>query len=126
CSTAIVTNDNVGSIGCGEIKTIQFILTDACGNENIVSASFNVEDTLGISGENDTSLLIYPNPSYDHIIISGLVSQAKIEIYDLSGQRVLRETVLNDQHIPLDLSAGLYLVKVFENSKITIKKLVVR
>ena len=75
-------------------------------------------DTLNIS--------VYPNPASDYIIISGLSNDAKLEITTLSGFKVYEGNYKNNNPLNLNLSTGMYLVKINEDDKSVIKKLIIK
>ena len=69
---------------------------------------------------------MYPNPAKDYIMISGLTNEAKIEINSVTGIKVYQGNYSNNDQLKLNLSAGMYLVKVTENEKSVIKKLIIK
>lgn len=63
------------------------------------------------------SLLVYPNPAHDVITVKGLPMR-QVELYDLLGQRVLKETC-HDSAIQLkvaSLAAGVYVLRVVDDA----------
>ncbi|MBT8272123.1 MAG: T9SS type A sorting domain-containing protein, partial [Bacteroidia bacterium] len=125
CSTATVSDDSEGPILCGESRLVTFSLTDDCGNFIIASATFFVEDTLGLPDSDSSPIRVYPNPSFDHFQISGMRSGGKIEVYNLTGQLILEKRIVNKEIVPFNVAAGLYYLKIFEDNHISIRKLIV-
>lgn len=82
--------------------------------------------TLGTNDVSELKFLMYPNPANDQITFSGLVGNAKAEIYSYTGQLVVNEEFSGSVTLPLSLSSGVYLVKVTSEGKTTAQKLVVR
>ena len=74
----------------------------------------------------DSQIKMYPNPANDFIKISGLVDVSKIEIFNTIGEKVFSAVYNNSESLNLNLSAGIYLVKIISNEKIATKKLVIR
>jgi hypothetical protein len=72
-------------------------------------------------------VLVYPNPTTDYIVITGIDSEAKAEIFSLTGQKIKEAKFTNEITLSLsDVTAGVYLVKISnENLNIT-RKIVVR
>lgn len=75
---------------------------------------------------NTLNISVYPNPASDYIMISGLSNEVKVEITTLSGLKVYEGNYKNNNHLNLNLSTGMYLVKVSEDDKSVIKKLIIK
>ena len=69
---------------------------------------------------------VYPNPTTDYLMISGIEGNAKVAIYTLSGQLVLEKTFENETKLQVDLASGMYLVKVSNETNSIHKKIVVK
>ena len=69
---------------------------------------------------------VYPNPAKDVISISGLKEIATVEIYSISGMKMFEGEYTPDAQLNLNLSSGIYMVKVTEANKAIVKKLIVR
>ena len=129
CGTATVSNDNTGlSYDCDSVgtETVTFTLTDLCGNNISKQVTFTVENTLGVESEFIEEIKIFPNPAINSVTISGLKSDSKVLIYDILGKQVKNLSVQNKVAFGLDLPSGIYLIKIFENEKSTIKKLIIK
>jgi endonuclease I len=72
------------------------------------------------------NVVMYPNPSNGSIRISGLFDTATVEVHAITGQKIVETKYENDSRLDLDLSAGVYLVKITEGNKSVTKKLVIR
>ncbi len=71
--------------------------------------SFTVSEILS-AGEK-SQIVIYPNPATDRLHISGLKSEAKIAIYDITGHQIL--TTKSDGRIDLPgLQSGVYFLHI--------------
>ncbi|RZJ66154.1 MAG: T9SS type A sorting domain-containing protein [Flavobacterium sp.] len=70
-------------------------------------------------------VVIYPNPTTDSIAVSGN-SNGTIEIFNVSGQKVLETVYEPNREIRLQLTSGLYLAKITSEGKSTVKKLMVK
>lgn len=71
-------------------------------------------------------VVVYPNPTNDYVVLSGIESNSKIAIYSLTGAQLLETNSSNDERLSLNLASGVYLMKITSGSKIILKKLVVR
>jgi hypothetical protein len=58
---------------------------------------------------------IYPNPATDNIIISlrEMITNAVFTLYDMQGKVLIRQTVSNEDVIPVsEFAAGIYLYNI--------------
>ena len=90
---------------------------------NLTNATWNA--ALSTTNFSQKSPSIFPNPAKNQIVISGLHQLSNIEIYTLSGAKVASYLVLNDTQVDLNLSTGIYLVKITSDSLSTTKKLII-
>lgn len=84
--------------------------------------SFNYNNNTSINS-NNYKLLIYPNPANDIIKIN-IVNLESVEIINIRGEVVLKSN--NNIINVLDISKGMYFVKIIHNSETTIKKLTIK
>jgi Endonuclease I/Secretion system C-terminal sorting domain len=82
--------------------------------------------TLSVGDNALATVAVYPNPTTNYIIVSGLTSLATVEIKALTGINVYKGTCSNDTKLDLDLASGMYLVKVSEEGKSITRKLLVK
>lgn len=69
---------------------------------------------------------VYPNPTTDYLMISGLSGTSTVTIYTLTGQAVLEQTFDSQIRLTMELAKGMYLVKVKNNGNEAIKKIVIK
>lgn len=69
---------------------------------------------------------VYPNPAAEHLFISGLLGASKLEIFSVSGAKVFEKTINEDQMIPIDFETGMYFVKISNEDKQIVKKIIVK
>lgn len=70
------------------------------------------------------SFTLFPNPSSDKITISGDEVIAKVEIYDLTGQKLLSRKTTNNEDINIQhLVPGSYFVKIYSDKGVETHKL---
>lgn len=82
--------------------------------------------TLSTVSPEESKVVVYPNPAIDYLIVSGLQGKSKIEIYTITGQLIQTENVESETQIKLDLSAGMYWVKVSNGFESTTQKIIVK
>ena len=73
-----------------------------------------------------SEIKVFPNPASEHIFISGLFETSKVEIFSISGSKVFEKTINEDQMIPIDFESGMYFVKITNNDKQIVKKIIVK
>lgn len=71
-------------------------------------------------------VLVYPNPTTDYLIISGLEGNAIAEIYTLTGQLIQHIEFENEMKLNINCNPGMYLVKITNNSETIFKKIIVK
>jgi endonuclease I len=69
---------------------------------------------------------VYPNPAAEHIFISGLFGTSKVEIFSVSGAKVFEKNINEVQMIPINFEAGMYFVKISNEDKQIVKKIIVK
>ncbi|MCB6061754.1 endonuclease [Flavobacterium psychrophilum] len=82
--------------------------------------------TLSRPDFNELQIAMYPNPTKDFITISGLTHEAKIEISSMAGLNVYKGSYKNNDKLNLNLASGIYMVKIIEDTKWVIKKLIIK
>lgn len=82
--------------------------------------------SLSIQNPIENKVAVYPNPTTDYIIVTGLEGNSKVEIYTITGQMVQSQNFENEIRINIDLNAGMYLVKVSNGFQSTTKKIIVK
>ena len=82
--------------------------------------------TLSTTSFDNLNITMFPNPTQNFIIINGLNSEANIEIFSTTGISLLQSRYQNNETLKINLASGIYLVKIQENDKQVIKKLIVK
>ncbi len=89
-----------------------------------------VADAASIEKNGIDGLKVYPNPvlSTDRLYISSKENRAKeIVFYDLLGKKVLETTLPQDDFINISmLSKGVYTLKIAENNKTSVRKIIIK
>ncbi len=121
-SSALVNDKNSYSIG-------EIFVNNTNPNTNssgIVGAysTLLLKTTNGILIARDGDIKVFPNPTQSEITIQGegLIFNEEIELYDLSGKRILKQKPINSQ---IDLSVipiGIYILKISETKTIQVLK----
>ena len=82
--------------------------------------------TLSTQDFSELKIVLYPNPANNFIVIAGLMNEAKVEISTISGMKIYEGNYRNNDKLNLNLASGIYLVKVSEDNKSVIKKLIIK
>jgi len=90
--------------------------------------SFVVEGTLGINDIENLEMNIYPNPvNGNFVTIQTPTNGVKyVEVFDITGKRLINTSLTADSLEVSSLSAGMYLIKVTVEGQSKTSKLVVR
>ncbi|UXX80828.1 T9SS type A sorting domain-containing protein [Reichenbachiella carrageenanivorans] len=71
-------------------------------------------------------IIIYPNPAHEWMTVSGLKSEAELQLIKIDGQMVLRQQVVPDEQVSLaNLKSGLYLLRLNQNDITTTTKILI-
>ena len=95
--------------------------------------TINVEAQLGIDDLKISNFSIYPNPNkgqFNVVLNASTMESFKVSVFDVSGRNVYENEFENttglNQSINLqDVNSGIYLVKVSNGGKETIKKMII-
>lgn len=69
---------------------------------------------------------VYPNPAQDYITVFGLNQQSTIEIYTVSGIKLMSADFIGETRFNLNLASGMYLAKIVSNDKTVTKKIIIK
>jgi hypothetical protein len=112
CSAVTVTAspDTFTAIG---IYTVTLTATDATGNIGSTTAQVTVDDTLSVESlELAKAIKLYPNPTNNILYIDSKVTLEQIDLFDLSGKKLLfKENDLERVSLK-DFSEGIYLIQL--------------
>ncbi len=81
--------------------------------------------TLGIDEVDTLDIQIYPNPATNKIYFKGLLNKAVVEVFALDGRQLSSKTVTNNSALDLNVSSGIYVLKITSDGKSMVKKIIV-
>lgn len=83
--------------------------------------------TLSREANSISQFNVYPNPATTQVNIASAVSNGQIEIFNITGKRVLSKNLtLGDNNLNVSsLVSGVYLARISANGKIETKKLII-
>ncbi|WP_430410202.1 T9SS type A sorting domain-containing protein [Kordia sp.] len=86
--------------------------------------------TLGVTENTVLDFKLYPNPATDVITIqSGDVNVSGIEIYDILGKNVMKQSNFTNTSTTVNVSelkSGVYFVKIYANTSSLTKKIIIK
>lgn len=85
---------------------------------------FAVEIVSGIENNSDNNISIYPNPSNGFVNIA-VTENSVVSVIDIAGRTVATYNVNANEEVNFTQSAGMYIVKVESNGKVSTHKLVI-
>lgn len=100
--------------------------TNTCGTSSAQTLSVTVNTCTGLSSLSpiNDELKLYPNPTSCKIMISGIFSQEKIEVYNILGELIYGGKIENE-NFEIDLSkenSGIYLIRIGTEIKRIVKE----
>lgn len=84
-------------------------------------------DFLSVSKDNKIDFIAYPNPVHDKLILitQDLSDEARVEVHNAVGQLIYSNKITSESIINLSpFSQGFYFIKVTDNGKSQVKKIV--
>ncbi len=80
--------------------------------------------TLSVEDVSALESLIYPNPAQEKLWIAAVHGLKRVEIYDYSGKLVLEKKVDSDSVSLDELPRGHYLIRLYNDAGVTVRKLI--
>lgn len=97
--------------------------TYTSGYTNTINVDFNIE-TSGIGDNSPDVISIYPNPTSDYLFIKGKYTDVKL--YTINGSLVNNQVDIEGKINVKNLATGIYLLKVYDNNKVSTHKVVIK
>ena len=106
------------------IRSLNSLESNENGDVNLVFACV----ALSISDNDSLDMRIYPNPTNgDFVTIQTSVNGDKyVEVFDITGKRLITTTLIADTLDISVLSSGIYLVNVTINGQTKVAKLIIK
>ncbi len=95
--------------------------------DQVYTATFVVNENVSVGLTENTiasNLKLYPNPAVSNFSIETSLVIEKIEIFNLSGQKILEQNLPQNNIDIKSIEAGIYLVKIYVGNELIIKKLI--
>lgn len=96
-------------------------------NQYNLCLSFRNMETEEEVVEQNSELIIYPNPATSQVYISGMLSGMTVECYNINGS-LLKSELSNGSDFVMDVSSlpnGIYLLRIISGTKFENKRLII-
>ncbi len=81
--------------------------------------------SAGLSEENDSKLILYPNPTANNVTLIFEENKAQLRIYDCHGKQIQSHSIMSGEQISLkNIANGVYLFEVTTESGTVIKRVI--
>ena len=108
---------------CPVDATVEYrVIAMNCANNTDGASAWTSPDPVIIAQTEKDVFSVYPNPADDHLIINGVAEQ-RINLYDLTGNKVLTATSGSEVDVSA-LSAGVYILEL--SKKQAVHKLIIK
>ncbi len=91
----------------------------------VIFSNVMIMESDAVEGHLSVETRIYPNPVYDEVKLSSQADIVRVEIYNISGQK-MKDVSVNGNDVNISMSnftSGLYIMKIYTQEGITIKKI---
>ena len=95
---------------------IEYIWGDSVGLAWVQPLNVNENELLEVA--------VYPNPTNGKVYFSGLKTETNIEVYSVEG-KLLKQYKSIDNYIDLNLTSGLYMLKLINDNGYIAKKIII-
>lgn len=82
--------------------------------------------SLATNSFEKTEIKVYPNPTTDYLIVSGINLGSQFSIYTLTGQKLMTKNVYNNEKIAINLPSGIYFINVGNEENSITRKIIVK
>ena len=84
------------------------------------------EQPLGVDEVDELSIQLFPNPTNGRIYLKGIIEPTKVDVFSIEGRLLSNYNMESSSYIDLNLSSGLYVLKIASEGKVMTKKLIVK
>lgn len=125
--TSLTTTNNP-NLNCIEVDDAAYSTANWTGDYFMFDSQtiFSENCALSINGFSENTVVMYPNPANDFVILNHLPDSSIIKIIDLSGKIIYSEYAANQVTVSTaGFANGIYIVQIENNGKKVYKKLVI-
>ncbi len=81
---------------------------------------------LKVNEANEMTITVYPNPTAKRIYFSGVTESTTIDVFSLEGRQLSNHQISGNTSFDLNLSSGMYVLRMTSEGKILTKKIMVK
>lgn len=81
---------------------------------------------LGVDELSKLDIQVYPNPTTNKIYFKGLIEETVVEVFSIDGRQLSTKTVTNNSALDLNVTSGIYLLKITSDGRSMVKKIIVK
>jgi hypothetical protein len=110
--TSTITTPSHTYAGPGTYTACATVYT-SCGSNTYCNT---IDFSLGVQQPSAGNIRIYPNPTRDELIVSGLATSAAYRLMSITGAAIKQGIIQNNNGISLsDCTPGIYIVELLQN-----------
>ena len=80
---------------------------------------------LSVESYNNQDIVLFPNPSSGRFYLKGIHNETHVEVYALEGRRIKTIVMDTDNYFDLNISSGVYVVKIINEGRSVVKRIVI-
>jgi len=86
----------------------------------------NWSQALSISEFDELNIQIYPNPTSNRIYLRGIKEETTLDVFSVEGRKLKSFKINGNSFLDLNVTSGVYFVKITSENKSAVKKLIVK
>ena len=90
------------------------------------NAGENWDQEMNVDNHEMLQVQMYPNPAVNRVKFEGIDGRFSIKIFSAEGKQLLSQENLQNDEMQLNLSSGIYFVKITSEGKSAVRKLVIK
>lgn len=83
------------------------------------------DPALGLDEAEFTDIFLYPNPTNGKVLITGLKQEIQLTLFTVTGMQVYQKTIAPNEIVDLQLSSGIYITVLNNETTSFVKRLIV-
>jgi hypothetical protein len=80
---------------------------------------------LGVNDIRSLNVQVYPNPTTNKLYLKGLIGEANVELFSVDGRQISNNKLSGDSEMDLNVSNGLYMLKINSSGGSLVKKIII-
>lgn len=80
---------------------------------------------LSVNDDKVSDIKIFPNPTTGKVFINGIQNESNVDVFSLDGRKIKTYVIHQKTPLELNMSRGIYLIKVSSKDKTETKKIII-